>query len=143
MREKVDDGRREQPERVPGQAEFQRLAAITALEAGNQEPDLGCRTEAGPAKCLKNSNVNEQEFLREAEVLLQQAISAERPARVRQYRVVVVESRGRETFGRKHKWSGVRARGIARQHPDTVVAEHLVQVVNEARAAIQKQPCGR
>jgi hypothetical protein len=79
----------------------------------------------GPAR-----QVEEQETLREGEVLLQQAVAGEPRQRDRQQCMFVVEAHGLHAVSTQHLLGG-RAVGRQHQHTEQVAADQFVQLVRQ------------
>ena len=100
LREQIDNRRASQAEGLGVHSEFERLAAVVAFERRNEKHDLGRVAEPGGANAIEPLQVEEEKFLREAEIFLQKAVADEGAARIGQHPIF---------FGKANRTTAPRA----------------------------------
>ena len=94
----------------------------------DQENELDPLAEAGRADLVEPEEIEEQELLREGEILLQQPVGEKRPPGVRQHALVLGEAHRPERSRQAAEWACASTRRrIAGDDPEAIVAEQLVE----------------
>src|ERR1035438_587748 len=112
--------------------------AVGALKRRDQENDFDAVLKIGGAQGVHAAQIEEEEFFGEGEVFLQQAIGGQRAVGVRDEAFVVGEADGAQSVGKE--LDGALAElgpGIAKQNRPAIVAEQLVEGVNQRRFTIE------
>jgi hypothetical protein len=125
-------------EQLRRNVQFQHLAAVGAFEGRQQHHHFYVAAEARCANAVQAGEVEEEELLRETEILLQEPVADEGAAGIRQHAFAFGEpdrlqcARG-EDDGRDFGF-GI---GIAHQDLHLVIAQDLVQVVHQVAFAVE------
>ena len=120
-------------------AHLQRLLPLGPLKWRDQEDNLDLLAEAGRRHLLQPVEVEEEELLGKREVLLQQPVSDERAARIRQQRILSPEPDGPQRRRPAASPAGLRE-FVARSRitiRSAVVRQQFVQRVDQAALAVQ------
>src|SRR5581483_2706051 len=138
LRKEIDHGRAIQLKALRRDAEFQHLLAVAAFKRRNEEDDFDAVAETGGTDALEIIQIQEEELLGKTEVLLQQSIADERTARIGHHALVFRESYGLQRVGGQHYGLNLGPRlDVADNNLDAVIAENLVQRINEVAFAVQ------
>src|SRR3984893_10835421 len=132
QRKKVDDRRASEAQSLGRHVQLEHLAALGALEVGDQKDDLDTRAEASLLQCLQSVEVEEKELLRKGEIFLQDAVTGKGLPRIGQKRFVVLKSHRPQTAsGQGDRQFARVGREISDQNLGRVVAKQLVKGVDE------------
>src|SRR5262245_51973948 len=143
MRVEIDDGYAVSAEGPGSDSGLENLAALAALERGDQKNHFRPVPKARGAESVQATQLKEQEFLRETEVLQNQTIPYEGTSGVREHALVAGESDGPQRLRSERNRLHLRFRsGVANDDARTVVAEQLVQGVGDIAFAAEIETQG-
>ena len=132
--EEIDGGGASEAKCALVDAKFEDLLAFRAFKAGEEEDNLGLFAKAGLRKRLEAGEVEEQEFFREGEVLLEKAMAIHRAADKWQKIVFRVEADNAQP-SRIETDQALLVFWIAELNLDALVREELVERIDHACVA--------
>src|ERR1035437_9558298 len=140
----VYDGSAAQPEGPRGDPQFQHLLPVAAFERRDQYYNIGGLSEASRTDAVETGQIEEEELLREAEVLLQQAVAHKGSPGIRQNPLVLRKThRLQRVRGQDHGLHLRLGRGIADDDLHAVIAQQLIERMDQMAFPVDIKAQGR